>query len=353
MYRFQVYLGKENNNPERNLAQRVVRDLTTTVAGSNHHLYMDNFYCDPHPFLECKDSGIYCCGTVRPGRKGFPKDTVISKADEKLLQRGHYQWRAHGQLIAMSWFNRCGVYLLSTIHPPKNADDTLPTVPRSNGRGERIDFPCPPAQVDYQLYMGGVDLSDQLIKTSSAIRKSRKTWKKLFGYGLEICLLDSFIIMKTANSQSTKEFITYRLEVARQLIGQRSFRQKAGRPPSLTLSETEEKRLNDKKHSLEVSDSRRDLCCVCQESQCSTAWQKLSLQISHCLCHMQLHSSLHNKRQILLGEVAPNTCLLGVNKTIHMSKAFFLLLNFFLSETTLLQFRFVSEVSFLIFSKGR
>lgn len=34
---------------------------------------------------------------------------------------------------AMSWFNRRGVYLLSTIHPPKNADDTLPTVPRSNG----------------------------------------------------------------------------------------------------------------------------------------------------------------------------------------------------------------------------
>lgn len=258
VYRFQVYLGKENNNPERNLARRVVRDLTTTVEGNNHHLYMDNFYCDPHLFLERKDSGIYCCGTVRTGRKRFPKDIVISKADEKRLQRGHYEWRAHGQLIPMSWFDRRGVYLLSTIHPPKNADDSLPTVPRSNGRGERMDVPCPPAQVDYQLYMGGVDLSDQLMKTFSVIRKSRKAWKKLFGYGLEICLLDSFIIMKKANSQSTKEFITYRLEVARQLIGQRSFRQKTGRPPSLTLSETDEKRLNDKRHSLEVSDSRTD-----------------------------------------------------------------------------------------------
>lgn len=55
VYRFQVYLGKENNNPERNLARRVVRDLTTTVEGNNHHLYMDNFYCDPHLFLERKD----------------------------------------------------------------------------------------------------------------------------------------------------------------------------------------------------------------------------------------------------------------------------------------------------------
>lgn len=34
--------------------------------------------------------------------------------------------------------------------------------------------------------MGGVDLADQLEKTFSVIRKSRKAWKKLFGYGLEV-----------------------------------------------------------------------------------------------------------------------------------------------------------------------
>lgn len=74
---------------------------------------------------------------------------------------------------------------------------------------------------------------------------------------------------------------------------------------------------------------------------------------SHCLCHMQPHSPLHNKRQKLLGEVAHNTSLLGVKKTIQMSKAFFLLLNFLLSQIIFLRFLFVSEVSFIIFSKGR
>lgn len=123
------------------------------------------------------NSGIYCCGTVRAGRKGFPKDILIAKADEKRLPRGHYQFRIHDQLVAMSWFDRRGVYLLSTIHPPKNPDGTLPTIPRKNGR-EQVDVPCPPAQVDYQKYMGGVDLSDQLIKTFSVVRKSRKAWKK-------------------------------------------------------------------------------------------------------------------------------------------------------------------------------
>ena len=181
------------------------------------------------------NSGIYCCGTVRAGRKGFPKDILIAKADEKRLPRGHYQFRIHDQLVAMSWFDRRGVYLLSTIHPPKNPDGTLPTIPRKNGR-EQVDVPCPPAQVDYQKYMGGVDLSDQLIKTFSVVRKSRKAWKKLLGHGLEVCLLDSFIIMRKANPQSSQEFIDFRMEVARQLIGQRSFRRKSGRPPSLPPS---------------------------------------------------------------------------------------------------------------------
>ena len=120
----------------------------------------------------------------------------------------------------------------------------------------------PKPKVDYQKYMGGVDLSDQLIKTFSVVRKSRKAWKKLFGYGLEVCFLYSFIIMRKTNPQSSQEFIQFRLEVAHQLIGHRSFQRKAGRPTSLPLSKTDEKRLEDRRHALEVTDSRRD-CAVC------------------------------------------------------------------------------------------
>ena len=43
VYKFQVYLGKEGGNAEKNLARRVVRDLTAPIEGNNHHLYMDNF----------------------------------------------------------------------------------------------------------------------------------------------------------------------------------------------------------------------------------------------------------------------------------------------------------------------
>ena len=207
IYKFQVYLGKEAQQAEKHLARCVVKDLTVDLGGLNHHLYMDNFYCDPHLFNQLMVSNIHCCGTVKANRKGFPQDIVISKQQERHLERGHYQWRMNEQLLAMSWFDKRSVYLLSTIHPPKNEDGSLPTTQRRTRNGEQIDVPCPPAHSDYQAYMGGVDLSDQLIKNFSVIRKSKKAWKKLFGYGLEVSLLDSFIIMKQT-TRSSKDLLS-------------------------------------------------------------------------------------------------------------------------------------------------
>ena len=64
VYKFQVYLGKDGGNPEQHLARRVVKDLTAPIEGNNHHLYMDNLYCDPYLLIERMNCGIFCCGTV-------------------------------------------------------------------------------------------------------------------------------------------------------------------------------------------------------------------------------------------------------------------------------------------------
>ena len=97
----------------------------------------------------------------------------------------------------MSCFDSCGVYLLSIIHPPRNPDCILQTVTPKHDH-EKVYVPCHPSQVSYQKHMGGVDLSDQLIKNFSVIRKSRKAWEKPLSYDLKVYLLDSFIIMSKA-----------------------------------------------------------------------------------------------------------------------------------------------------------
>ena len=94
-------------------------------------------------------------------------------------------------------------------------------------------------------------------------------------------LSDSFIIMRKANPQSTQEFIDFRLEVAQKLITQRSFCRKAGRLPSLPLSETHEMRLTDKRHVLEWTDKRR-VCAVCNKKARRTG-KEFPVQIIHCV----------------------------------------------------------------------
>lgn len=76
---------------------------------------------------------------------------------------------------------------------------------------------------------------------------------------LEVCLLDSFIIMKKLKPSNT-EFLNYRKEVARQLMARRSFCGKAVRPPTQPLPEVDAKRLDGAYHEIAVTDARKD--CV-------------------------------------------------------------------------------------------
>ena len=48
VYRHQVYKGKESGQAERYLARRVVRDLLINFDGMGHHVYMDDYFSDPH-----------------------------------------------------------------------------------------------------------------------------------------------------------------------------------------------------------------------------------------------------------------------------------------------------------------
>ena len=68
---FQVYTGKEGSG-EKQLGQRVVKDLTQLLKGKNHHVLFDNFFTSEQLLQDLLDDGILACGTARKDRKGFP-----------------------------------------------------------------------------------------------------------------------------------------------------------------------------------------------------------------------------------------------------------------------------------------
>ena len=69
--------------------------------------------------------------------------------------------------------------------------------------------PIPNAVYDYYSFMGGVDLSDQLLQYYQTRRQTHKYWKTLFYHCVDISVTNAYILHKMAlpESQRSKNMI--------------------------------------------------------------------------------------------------------------------------------------------------
>ena len=82
-------------------------------------------------------------------------------------------FRRDGPLLAIKWFEKREVLMLSTIH-----DAILVETGKTDRAGNKIEKPEPVYY--YCSHMGWVDLSDQLLNYFTFLRKSTKwSWKLL------------------------------------------------------------------------------------------------------------------------------------------------------------------------------
>jgi len=71
-----MYLGKDRKcaTPSMAATHATVRRLAARIVHLGHKLYMGNFFSSPALFGNLHNKTVYCCGTVRPNRKGMPKN---------------------------------------------------------------------------------------------------------------------------------------------------------------------------------------------------------------------------------------------------------------------------------------
>ena len=77
-HKFQVYTGKEGSG-EKQLGQRVVKDLTQHLKGKNQHVFFDNFFTSERLLCDLAEDDIYVCGLARKDRRGFPPTLKMAK----------------------------------------------------------------------------------------------------------------------------------------------------------------------------------------------------------------------------------------------------------------------------------
>ena len=225
---FQVYLGKVGGRSETHIHERVVKDLTRNHVGKHYTVYCDNFFTSVQLFNDLLKDSIYACGTIRSNRVGYP-DEFKPFLKKGLPERGDYKTIEKENCIFSLWQDNKTVSVLST-----NCRNEEGTVTRKQKDGTRKTFTCPLNVIDYNKYMGGVDCNDRLQHYYCVRLKSHKFYKYIFWFLFELTLANAYILHRYVPSTGHvyHQYVDFKSELAKQLIGNYNGRKVRGRPSS-------------------------------------------------------------------------------------------------------------------------
>ncbi|XP_051167624.1 piggyBac transposable element-derived protein 4-like [Leptopilina boulardi] len=196
----------------------------------------------------------------------------------------------------IKWMDKKLVYFLSNYHDP--SETTI--VNRKQKDGSLLAVNCPVVASDYNKHMGYVDYSDRLVATYKIDRKSKRWWLRLFWYFVDVTVVNSFIIFKNENSQSTLTLKEFRLQLVEKLVAQakpaprgrkRKQRTVNAHKPKVSLT----KRQSESAHMPEnLGDFRRCANCSTREKPKRTAWVCSTCDVPLCLsssqnCFLEYH----------------------------------------------------------------
>ena len=117
--------------------------------------------------------------------------------------RGESKTMQTGMVTASSWMDNKCVTVMSTTSQPAATG----TVLRCQKDGTRVSVPCPEAIINYNQKMGGVDRGDQLRGYYNCKVKSRKFYKYIFYFLLDVSITNAFILYKNFHSSTPRSFV--------------------------------------------------------------------------------------------------------------------------------------------------
>ncbi|KAJ8348972.1 hypothetical protein SKAU_G00275610 [Synaphobranchus kaupii] len=183
---FNVYTGKQKSPTGKGLSHDAVINLLTPYLGTGYQVYVDNWYTSTALFQELHVMRFGACGTCRENRKGYPV-TKVNDMPRK-AERGTVKWIRQGQMLYVKWMDTREVKMCSTLHMAFQGDTTVRNVRNTDGTWTSCRVPIPVSVREYNKFMGGVDLSDALLKYYSIRRKTMKWYKALLFHFIDVQL---------------------------------------------------------------------------------------------------------------------------------------------------------------------
>ncbi len=113
---FVIYVGSGTQiqlNKNFGIPGSIVMTLMQSYLQKGHNLFVDNWFTSPALFEVLHANGTGACGAVRKNRFRMPNFT-------DKLGKGDSDYRHTDILLAVKWFDKRDVTILSTIHSKKN-----------------------------------------------------------------------------------------------------------------------------------------------------------------------------------------------------------------------------------------
>ena len=245
LYQFDIYTGKKQF-PELGLGESVVLELASSLAGTYTTIYADNFFSSPTLVKQLLASKIYYTGVVRPDRKGMPfktrkdsKKEKKKKVDEvpkqkEVLQRGEFVifHCKEESMNVVKWIDNKPVHVITSKNP---CSELTTVLRRKKGQADKVTVKCPGVVKDYNTYMGGVDIHDQMTQTNHSNRRAKFRYYIRISHNLlEQAVVNARIAWQTLHPDEKITAKDFRLQVCKGLVSQSTGRLRA---PSETTSQ--------------------------------------------------------------------------------------------------------------------
>ncbi|KAI4476158.1 hypothetical protein M0804_013821 [Polistes exclamans] len=164
IHNFNIYRGKDKTatgSAGRNVVFNLLKESQLLHKG--YCLFIDNWYSSPKLFRELYKMKTNVCGTVRINRKEMPRELK-----SHVLQQGEAIIFTTKEMAAIKWKNKKDFVMLTTMH-----DLSFVEAGKQNRyTGQKTLNPT--AVVDYNQYMGGVDVGDQMLSKFHTVRRSEE-----------------------------------------------------------------------------------------------------------------------------------------------------------------------------------
>lgn len=181
-YNADIYTGRRGNSREIGQASRVVLELTDPISNSGRNIIADNFFSSLHLVQALLGRQLTYLGTIRKNKPELPPQTLPSAS--RPVESSVFGFLPNCSIVSYVPKRSKAVTLISSNHRTAEISDTLQK---------------PAMILDYNHSKSGVDTLDQVVRSYSCKRRTRRWPMCLFYNMLDIAAYNSYVIFISMN----------------------------------------------------------------------------------------------------------------------------------------------------------